>query len=87
MGIHIAARFVCVGVVVCLGFLLPARLLAAASLIGEASNTWYYGYFGQMGSNGFFGPYDVDATGQLALNCAVPGGSGRCPSAYNMPEG
>lgn len=42
--------------------------------LGTAQNAFLYGYYGQMGNNGFFGRYDVDnsATGDFApLNAWV----------------
>ena len=39
----------------------PAHPSWDFSLAG-ANNSWYYGHYTQMGGNGFFGPYDVDAT-------------------------
>ena len=41
--------------------------------LSGAENTWFYGYYGQLGSRGFFGDYDVDASSTGGLFASLNG--------------
>ena len=53
----------------CLTCFIAGAVPAQVTLdLSGAGNMWFYGYYGQLGSRGFFGEYDVDAssTGNFA---------------------
>ena len=44
--------------------------------LSGSQNAWFYGYYGQLGSRGFFGDYDVDASSTGGLFASLNGWMG-----------
>jgi hypothetical protein len=53
---------VCMAVCALCSLVLADASLGQVDLVAKAQNTWFYGYYGQLGDRGFFGRFNVDAS-------------------------
>ncbi len=54
--------------------------------LSGSQNAWFYGYYGQLGSRGFFGDYDVDASSTGGLFASLNGWVGNPQQQVQVPN-